>query len=105
MPLPAPGPGSWVDCVDEVATVMHPRQIRLGRVEAPTVRLRLEMSDAVGSWELEAAPGTTEMVTITGAARELALLVWGRAGLDSPGLSVTGDRESAARALARGLTP
>jgi uncharacterized protein (TIGR03083 family) len=102
---PAPGPGSWVDCIDEVATVMHPRQIRLGRVEAPSVRLRLEVSDGVGSWELEAAPGTTEIVTLTGAARELALLIWGRAELDGPGLSVTGDRESAARVLALGLTP
>jgi len=97
--------GSWVDCIDEVATVLHLRQIRLGRFEAPAVRLRLEVSDAVGSWELEAAPGATGTATITAAARELALLVWGRAALDEPRVSVTGDREGAARVLAHGLTP
>lgn len=96
---------AWVDCVDEVVTVMHPRQIRLGRIEAPQVRLRLEAVDAVGRWDLMAQEGATQVVTIAGPARELALLVWGRAALDAPGLHIEGDPGAASAALAVGLTP
>lgn len=96
---------AWVDCVDEVITVMHPRQIRLGRVETPKVRLRLEATDAVGRWDSLAQDGAAQSVTIAGPAQELALLVWGRATLDAPGLRVDGDPAAAAAVLAEGLTP
>lgn len=84
---------------------MHPRQIRLGRIDAPRVRLVLEATDAVGRWELVAQDGATEVVTITGPARGLALLAWGRAGTNAPGVRVVGDPAAAAEALAAGLTP
>lgn len=30
----------WLDCVDEVVEVLHPRQVRLGRIAAPPARVR-----------------------------------------------------------------
>jgi hypothetical protein len=44
-------------------------------------------------------------VTIDGPARTLALLAWGRTGLEAPELSIHGPREAAADVLAAGLSP
>lgn len=100
-----PGAAAWIDCIDEVATIMHPRQIRLGRVEVPELRIRLQASDAVEHWDLVAPDEATAAATVTGPARELALLAWGRAMLDDPPLRVEGDRVALERVLAAGLTP
>ena len=40
-----------------------------------------------------------------GPADALALLLWGRIGLDDPRLNVTGDRSAAAAVLAAGIVP
>ena len=40
-----PGPAAWLDCFDEVVTIMHPRQIRLGRIEAPATRVRFDVEE------------------------------------------------------------
>lgn len=98
-----PGPGAWLDCVDEVVTVMHPRQIRLGRVAAPGVRVRLHPTDGGEPLDLVAAADAATAVTVTGSARQLALLLWGRADADQ--LEIAGDREALAAVLAAGLTP
>lgn len=100
-----PGRAAWVDCIDEVVTVMHPRQIRLGRIEAAEARLTLQVRGSADRWDLAARPGASEAVTITGPARELALLLWGRSRIDDPALDLIGDRGAAVRVLAGGLTP
>ena len=95
------GAAVWADTVDEVVTVMHPRQVRLGRVDAPTTAIALVAEDADRSWVVGAGPAS---VTVSGPAWALALLLWGRPV--APGsLTVVGDRAALDDALARGLTP
>lgn len=94
----------WTDAVAEVVDVMHPRQMRLGRVEAPAVGVRLEAPGGQ-SWELVASAPGAPSATVSGPARELALLVWGRTALDDSTLTVTGDRAGLDGVLAAGLTP
>lgn len=95
----------WLDCLDEVVGTMHPRQVRLGRVPAPEVRVTFAPDDADGTWTLRGAPADAAEVVVRGPVRSLALLAWGRASLDDPALRVDGDRALAAAELARGLTP
>lgn len=100
-------PALWADTVDEVVTVMHPRQVTLGRVAAPPVRVALRSTDVDRAWHLHAAddapPGTA--VQVDGPAATLALLLWGRTTPDDPLLVVTGDRPALDRVLGTGLTP
>ncbi|GAB2969586.1 maleylpyruvate isomerase family mycothiol-dependent enzyme [Actinotalea caeni] len=100
-----PGPEAWLDCLDEVATVMHPRQVRLGRVAAPPVRVTAVPDETGAEVPFLAADDATGSCVLAGPARDLALLVWGRADLDSPALRVTGDPDSLATVLSAGLTP
>ena len=80
------GPVLWADTVDEAVTVMHPRQVRLGRASAPPVRLGLAATDLDRTWSLSAAADApaARAATLTGPAEALALLVWRRIGLDDP---------------------
>jgi hypothetical protein len=43
--------------------------------------------------------------TVSGPADALALLLWGRIGLDDPRVSVIGDRSAAAAVLSAGIVP
>lgn len=75
----------WWDAVREVAEVMHPRQVRLARVAAPSVLVTLRRPDGVGvplDGGAPVAPGLPR-VEVVGSARELGLLVWGRSGVVS----------------------
>lgn len=102
--MPDPGHELWADAVDEVITVMHPRQLRLQRTAAPEVSLRLEATDADAAWQLvgeDPAPAAT----LRGSARDLALLLWRRLDLDAAGVDVTGDPQLARRELSAALTP
>jgi len=93
----------WADCVDEVVTVMHPRQIQLDRVAAPELPVRLIALDAQREWQLASAPTDSPSAVISGQAAELALLLWGRRDLED--LSVSGDRSRVESMLATALTP
>ena len=106
LPLDVP-PALWADTVDEVVTVMHPRQVRMGRVGAPPGRVALVAADAGRTWLLHAVPDapTAPVAEVSGPARSLALFAWGRLAVDDPTLKVTGDLEVLATALAAGLTP
>ncbi|WP_404312391.1 maleylpyruvate isomerase family mycothiol-dependent enzyme [Agrococcus terreus] len=95
----------WLDCLDEVVGTMHPRQVRLGRVPAPAARIVLAPDGVDGRWMLAGAPADAPEAVVRGPVRSLALLVWGRAGLDDGGIRVEGDRALAAAELAPGLTP
>ncbi|HEU4545242.1 MAG TPA: maleylpyruvate isomerase family mycothiol-dependent enzyme [Microlunatus sp.] len=101
------GPVLWADTVDEVVTVMHPRQVRLGRAPAPTVRLVLAATDLDRTWSLSAAADApaARAATLNGPAEALALLLWRRTGLDDPRLSVDGDEVALAAVLADHFVP
>ncbi|WP_431837815.1 maleylpyruvate isomerase N-terminal domain-containing protein [Cellulomonas sp. Y8] len=53
-PHPVADPALWADAVDEVVTVMTPRQVRLGRMAALGRPVRLVADDAGRSWLLGA---------------------------------------------------
>jgi len=99
-----PGPAAWIDCLDEVVTVMHPRQVRLGRIQPLATRVRFD-PDEGGSVRLLGAPPDAPEISIGGPARSLALLAWGRTSPDDATLTVAGDRADLKELLAAGLTP
>ncbi|HEY0185881.1 MAG TPA: maleylpyruvate isomerase family mycothiol-dependent enzyme [Cellulomonas sp.] len=115
-PHPVDDPTLWADTVDEVVTVMAPRQVRLGRTDAPGRPVGLRATDgAAGRWLLDGlgpcgtlprgAGSAVAPVEVAGPARSLALLLWGRTQVDDPALTVTGDRAVLDAVLARPLTP
>ncbi|MFT4108218.1 maleylpyruvate isomerase family mycothiol-dependent enzyme [Propionicimonas sp.] len=99
-----PGPHAWADCLDEVVTVMHPRQLRLGRVPAPPARVRLLATDAAAEHVLRGSPAAPEIV-VAGPVRSLALLAWGRLAPTDPSLAISGEVAVLDAVLAHGLTP
>jgi uncharacterized protein (TIGR03083 family) len=103
VPHPVDDPALWADTVDEVLTVMAPRQVRLGRIAAVERPVRIAATDAGRSWVL--GGGDAASAEVAGDARTLALLLWGRTGADDPALTVTGPRADLDAALARALTP
>jgi len=93
----------WADAVDEVVTVMQPRQERMGRMEPLPAPIALVATDDRASWLLG---GHGEPAArVAGPASALALLLWGRATPDDPSLVVTGERAALDDALACRLTP
>lgn len=98
-------PERWLDCLHEVVTVMHPRQVRLERVEPPSAAIAFQPEGAGASIRLSGAPDGVEEVTVAGPSKALALLAWGRLPLDTAGIAVDGDRSLAAAVLEGGLTP
>ncbi len=106
LPLDAPA-DLWADTVDEVVTVMQPRQVRLGRAAPPPGRVRLEATDAGRTWAVEAAPGAAAgpVVEVTGPAQVLALLLWGRTTTADARLRVTGGHDVLDALLAGRVTP
>jgi uncharacterized protein (TIGR03083 family) len=99
-------PAVWADTVDEIVTVLQPRQVRLGRT-APldrSVALRATDSGAspAAAWVLG---GDAPVATASGPARELALVLWGRLAPADAGLVVDGDAGALDAALAERITP
>lgn len=101
----ATDPALWADTVDEVVTVMQPRQERMGRMEPLEAPIELVADDAQRSWLLGAPTVPHPSVTVTGPADALALLLWGRVSPDDERLAVTGDAGALSDALGRRLTP
>jgi uncharacterized protein (TIGR03083 family) len=91
----------WLDCAEEVVSVLQPRQLRLGRISAAQTRVVLA---PVGGplLELAGAPEGAAVATVRGSAKQIALLLWGRT--DAEDLEVTGDRTALAAALV-GIVP
>ncbi|MDM7831558.1 maleylpyruvate isomerase family mycothiol-dependent enzyme [Cellulomonas edaphi] len=96
-------PVVWADAVDEVVTVMQPRQERMGRMEPLPAPIELVATDADRRWLLggDGVPAAQ----VTGPASVLALLFWGRGSVSAPVLDVAGDRGALDDALNRRLTP
>ncbi|MFS0704963.1 maleylpyruvate isomerase family mycothiol-dependent enzyme [Cellulomonas sp. 179-A 9B4 NHS] len=108
----APAPALWADTVDELVTVMQPRQVRLGRTPPLAVRVRVDADDAGRSWTLGGAgldgagpDGAGPDVVVSGPAQDLALLLWRRTTLDDARLRVRGDRAALDVLLGSRLVP
>ena len=95
----------WADTVDEVVTVIQPRQVRLGRTAPLRHGIALVAVDAGRAWRLDAVDAGPAVVEVRGAASDLALMLWGRVAPDGGTVDVAGDREVLRSALAQGLTP
>ncbi|WP_029288977.1 maleylpyruvate isomerase family mycothiol-dependent enzyme [Cellulomonas sp. HZM] len=93
-------PEVWADTVDEVVTVLQPRQERMGRMEPLAASIELVADDTDRTWLLGGTGAHTARVE--GPASVLALLLWGRAEPADPSLRVDGDPT---QALAERLTP
>lgn len=93
------------DGIDEVLTVMLPRQVRLGRLEATTAWVRLVAGER--SWELATSQvrGGAPLATVSGPAPDLLLALWGRGSADLSPLAIDGDREALTAFLRGALTP
>lgn len=98
-----------LDGVDEVVRMFFPRQVRLGRI-TPLTRTLALVPDG-GPVSVLAGDGTQPVdvaaaqAAVGGPADVLYLLLWGRARLDDPRLTVTGDPEAARSVLATALVP
>ncbi|MER7608279.1 maleylpyruvate isomerase family mycothiol-dependent enzyme [Nocardioides sp. NPDC127503] len=101
---PEATPELWAETVDEVLTVMYPRQIALKRTRKVVTRIELTATDIDQTWAI-GAPNAVQKVSVTGSARDLALLLWGRTTPRSADLTVTGDEAALAEALSRALVP
>ncbi|WP_347755481.1 maleylpyruvate isomerase family mycothiol-dependent enzyme [Agrococcus sp. ProA11] len=103
--------GAWLDCLDEVVTVMHPRQLRLERGSPPSARVVFRPTDVAASLAVSGAPDEAPRIVIAGPVRALALLAWGRGApsddpLGADGIDVVeGDPAHATSILRAGLTP
>lgn len=91
----------WADTVAEVVDTMTPRQVRLGRTEPPPHTVELVAPGR--AWRL--GPERTPDVTVRGAARDLALMLWKRLEPGGTGLVISGDASALVSVLALRLTP
>ncbi|GGR73445.1 uncharacterized protein (TIGR03083 family) [Nocardioides luteus] len=94
----------WADDVDEVLTVMYPRQVALKRIRKIVTFIEVTATDVDRSWSI-GAPNAVQKVALAGSARELALLLWGRTSPRSAEVTVTGDGAALAEALSRAIVP
>jgi len=101
------------DGVDEVVTMMFPRQVRLDRCPPLASSLALHAADAGSRWVLAAdgLPGPATAAdaladsTVTGTGSDLLLLLWKRIGVDHPDLTVSGDWSAAQTVLTQAIVP
>lgn len=102
-------PTVWADTVDEVVTVMQPRQVALGRTPPLPVRVDLHAVDADRSWTFAATgaedPAAAPRVEVRAPADALALLLWRRLPADAPVLAVDGEGAALEALLTSRLVP
>lgn len=110
--LAAAEPEVWADTVDEVVTVMQPRQVGLGRMAPLRHPVLLVADDVPGarSWVLgfpdpDRAREVAPDVLVSGTAEALALVLWRRLTPAEAGLTVMGDRKDLDAALGQKLVP
>jgi uncharacterized protein (TIGR03083 family) len=89
-----------VDGIDEVVTVLAPRQVRLGRAAPLTGAVELHAGGH--TWVLGDGP---PRASLTAPPDRLLLLLWGRLGAGDPAVVVGGEREVVDRLLAGRLVP
>jgi uncharacterized protein (TIGR03083 family) len=95
-----------LDGVDEVVTILVPRQIRLGRLPAFTRVVALFASDAPGgpAWRLGPA-GREPDGAVSAPAATLLLLLWRRETLDGPDVVVSGEQDAVRAVMTAPFTP
>lgn len=104
-------PEVWADTVDEVVTVLQPRQVGLGRMEPLRHPVALVATDVAGApvWVLgapgERADEVAPDVLVSGTAEGLALTLWRRLTVTEAGLTVEGDHADLAAALGQPIVP
>lgn len=96
-------PDVALDGIDEVLSVMLPRQVRLRRVEESSRWMRLWVDGQDRALASSAGRDLQPVATVSGDASTVLLLLWGRVGLDS--VLVYGNREAAEELLRDALTP
>jgi len=101
-----------LDGIDEVVTIFFPRQVRLNRTPALEHSLALVAEGRPFRWVLAgdgtgeaSAPDADADATLTGPASTLLLLLWGRATLEDPTLTLDGDEDAARAVLGAAITP
>ena len=107
MPIPA---DMAADGLDEIATVMFPRQVRLERISPLEVSVAFTPTDADGGIVLAgdglgspASVDATVDATVRGRAADLLLLLWGRGSID--GLAIEGSASAVETVLATAVVP
>jgi uncharacterized protein (TIGR03083 family) len=98
-------PEVWADTVDEVVTVVQPRQVRMGRMPRLPSPIALAASDVEGTWRLDTADDGPAVVQVRAPASVLALMLWGRRSPDDADVEVSGDGAVLRAALAEQITP
>lgn len=104
-------PEVWADNLDEVVTVLQPRQVGLGRMEPLRHPVALVATDVDGSptWVLgapgERAEEVAPDVVVSGPAEGLALILWRRLTPAEAGLTVEGDHADLEAALGQPIVP
>lgn len=103
-------PEVWADGVDEVVTMIQPRQVRLGRMPSLARPVRLHATELGWSWTLggheDGRDGSDEpAATLSADARGLALVVWRRLGPSEVGAEIDGDAAAVHQALAARIVP
>ncbi|RYV51922.1 maleylpyruvate isomerase family mycothiol-dependent enzyme [Pengzhenrongella frigida] len=98
-------PEVWADTVDEVVTVMQPRQVRMGRLSQLPAPIELAAADVDRTWRLDAVADGPAVAQLRAPASVLALILWGRVSPDDRGVAVSGDGDLLRAALSEPLTP
>lgn len=103
------------DGVDEVVSMLFPRQVRLGRQAPLPDSLALVDRSSGRRWLLDgdgsaavtspAPGGPGPDATLTGDADQIMLLLWRRSTLDTAPVTIDGDAGAARRVLTAALTP
>ncbi|HEY8720146.1 maleylpyruvate isomerase family mycothiol-dependent enzyme [Pengzhenrongella sp.] len=97
-------PELWADSVDEVVTVLQPRQVRMGRMPRLPSPIELTAADVDRVWRLDTADKGPAVVQVRAPASVLALILWGRRSPDDAEVEVRGDAGVLRAALSEGLT-
>jgi uncharacterized protein (TIGR03083 family) len=99
------------DGVQEVVAMFFPRQVRLQRILPLTGTLEIHIQDAPAGDHLilagdGAGPAPDESdAVLSGQAQALLLLLWKRVPFSTSEFTLSGDQDTARRALATALTP
>lgn len=96
-----------LDGIEEVATMLLPRQLRLGRLAAGPEAIELvpERGPRTRLSATAEPSSTPSCAAVHGPAEALWLLVWKRTSLNDHRLSISGSRAGAEHLLAKPLTP
>ncbi|SDS39144.1 TIGR03083 family protein [Paraoerskovia marina] len=100
-PAPTFATEVWADTVDEVVSVLGPARQARGAAALITSPVEIVATDTGDRWVVGDGDAGA---TVRGTSRDVALLLWNRIDLSSPGLEVSGDPSAVDALLEAGLT-